>query len=173
MLLICTLLALAMFICLFGMCKDNFISIILWILWFVYVFILIFGSMRAWGKYAKPICSHEFEITAMSDNHEMYITPRLFSCDGDTEVRYYFMRPWNGGLKEGYVNASRSIIYQTDDVTPHIECYWTERIDEKEHPFLSFWFMQYDWDSENDSCKEYHIYIPKDSVVNSYNIDLE
>ena len=167
--------AVIMFVCLIVMCEDNFnlSSIILWILWFIYVFVLIFSSVHTWEKYAKPICSHEFEITAMSDNHEMYIVPRTWSCEGDTEVRYYFMRPYNGGLKEEYVEASRSIIYQTDDVTPHIECYWTKRIDEKEHPFLSFWFMQDDWNSTDDDKKEYHIYIPKGSVVDTYNIDLE
>lgn len=146
---------------------------IIWISQVIIAVIVITFSAIMWNKTATKIFSHEFEITAISDNHELYIIPRLFSSEGDTEVRYYFMRNSNGGLKQGYVPSNRSIIYETNDDKPHIECYYTERIDSEKHPFLNIWFMQSNWDSTDDYYKEFHIYIPKGSVANEYNIDLE
>ena len=141
---------------------------------FVVGLIIVFVSGYTWDKLAEPMKSHEFEIIAMKDNHEMYILPRLWSCEGDTEVRYYFIRPWNGGVKQGWVPSDNSIIYQTDDEKPHIECYWKERIDKEEHPFWAIWFCQDDWDSCDRLGKEYHIYVPSGSVIeDEYSIDLE
>jgi hypothetical protein len=146
---------------------------IIWISQVIIAVIIITFSAIMWKKTATEMFSHEFEITAISDNHELYIIPRLWSSEGDTEVRYYFMRPNNGGFKQGYVPSDRSIIYETNDETPHIECYYTERIDSEKHPFLNIWFLQSDWDETDEYYKEYHIYIPKGSVANEYNIDLE
>lgn len=145
----------------------------IWISQVIIATIIIVFSAFEWRTMATETFSHSFGITAISDNHEMYIIPRLFSSEGDTEVRYYFMRHSNGGFKQGYVPSDRSIIYETNDETPRIECYYTERINKEKHPFLSIWFMQSSWNSTDDYYKEYHIYIPKGSVVNEYNIDLE
>ena len=135
--------------------------------------IIITFSAIMWEKTAIEMFSHSFGITTISDNHEMYIIPRLFSSEGDTEVRYYFMRNSNDGFKQGYVPSDRSIIYETNDESPHIECYYTQRIDKNKHPFLNIWFMQSSWNSTDEYYNEYHIYIPKGSVINEYNIDLE
>lgn len=139
----------------------------------VIFFIVCVVSGHMWCKLAEPMMSHEFNIPAMKDNHELYIVPRAWSCEGDTEVRYYFIRPWNGGLKQGYVPSDNSIIYQTDDITPHIECWWKERIDKEKHPFWAKWFLQYEWENDTDGAKEYRIYIPNGSVIEDYDIDLE
>lgn len=45
---------------------------------FVVGLAIVFVSCHVWDKLAEPMKSHEFEITAMSDNHEMYILPRLW-----------------------------------------------------------------------------------------------
>lgn len=146
---------------------------IIWISQVIIAVIVITFSAIIWKTTSTETFSHSFEITAISDNHEMYIIPRLFSSEGDTEVRYYFIRHSNGGFKQGYVPSDRSIIYETNDEPPHIECYYTQRIDKNKHPFLNIWFMQSSWNSTDNYYKEFHIYIPKGSVVNEYNIDLE
>ena len=135
--------------------------------------IMATASSVMWNNNAKPILSHQFKITAMRDNHEMYLNPCLFSVDGNTEVRYYYLRPYNGGVKEGYVPATRTIIYETDECEPHIECYFTERITSDEHPFLARWYLQKDWNDTENAFKEYHVYIPKGTVVSDYSIDLK
>jgi hypothetical protein len=139
----------------------------------ILLIVIVSVSVYTWYKLAEPMYSHEFEITAMNDNHEMYIVPRGFSCEGDTETRYYFMRPYNGGLKEGYIPAENTVIYQTNSVEPHIECYFTERITSDEHPFLAKWYLQDDWNGTENYFKEYHVYIPKGTVVSDYSIDLK
>jgi hypothetical protein len=143
------------------------------VLQIIIAFVIICISAHTWHKLAEPMYSHEFEITAMNDNHEMYIVPRGFSCEGDTETRYYFMRPYNGGLKEGYIPAENTVIYQTDDVEPHIECYYKERISKEDHEFWAIWFVQFDWDDTDSYNKEYRVYIPTGSVIDTYNINLE
>ena len=121
------------------------------------------------GAYAEDsIYTHEFEITALNDNHEMYLRAHLFSSDGDTESRYYFMRPWGKGLKEGYVLASESIIIETNDETPHIEHYAINTIDAEKHPWMSFLCLLFD-----EGEDEYYIYVPKGSVTTDYSIGLE
>lgn len=115
--------------------------------------------------------SHEFEIQALNDNHEMYINARVFASDGDTESRYYFIREWNGGLKEGWVRASNSIIYETDDETPHIACF--KSVDNKDKAPIRYFLAHSDWLWENDANNEYHIYIPTNSVINEYNVNLQ
>ena len=139
----------------------------------VVLVIIAITSIYTWNNNAKPTLSHQFKITAMRDNHEMYLNPCLFSVDGDTEVRYYYIRPYNGGVKEGYVPATRTIIYETDECEPHIECYFTERITSDEHPFLAKWYLQNDWNNTENYFKEYHVYIPKGTVVSDYSIDLK
>lgn len=114
--------------------------------------------------------SHEFEIQALNDNHEMYINARVYSSDGNTESRYYFIREWNGGLKEGWVRASDSIIYETDD-TPHIVCY--KSVDNKDKAPIRYFLAHSDWLWENDANNEYHIYIPTNSIIDEYNINLQ
>lgn len=161
----------------------------LWILAIICVFIAIFWEddnviritaligcialaiFSVWGigTYAEDsIYTHEFEITALNDNHEMYLRAHLFTSEGDTESRYYFMRPWGKGLKEGYVLASESIIIETNDETPHIEHYATNTIDAEKHPWMSFLCTLFD-----EGGDEYYIYVPKGSVTTDYDIGLE
>ena len=136
---------------------------------FLFVAFIISATMPQKFEY-----SHEFKIQALNDNHEMSINARVFASDGNTESRYYFIREWGGGLKEGWVRASDSIIYETDNETPHIVCY--KSVDDKDKAPIRYFLAHSDWINPNlclNVDNEYHIYIPTNSVINEYNINLQ
>lgn len=130
------------------------------------------GLSNVYGE--DTIYSHEFNIRAMNDKDGFYIRGSRMHFEGGTESRYYFIRNWEGGKKEGSIPASDSIIYETNE-TPHIECYIDDAVDPNKHPFVTKLIGEPKWEGNMFVIdKLYKIYIPRNSVIDDeYEIDLE
>ena len=137
--------------------------------------ICFFGWIGLTTVYGEDtVYSHEFNILAMNDKDGFYIRGSRHHFEGGTESRYYFIRNWEGGKKEGSIPASDSIIYETDEV-PHIECYIENAVDPNKHPFVTKLVGEPKWEENSfEIDRLYKIYIPKNSVIDGeYEIDLK
>ena len=110
------------------------------------------------------------ELVSLTDNSEVSgeYTHRLFyvyaSIDTN-EVYTFYYKLDDGGYKRDKVDSNITTIYEVDGVIPHIEEY-TFKTKHNLNPIIEA-LLTYG----NSEETYYKIYVPKGSVVGSYNLD--
>lgn len=99
------------------------------------------------------------EIIALADNSQTYL---YRSADKNNNIRYNYMIKTERGYLTQSVLANRAYIIETDDKTPRVE---THQITYKSK-FLRKHFF-------NDNAPYYYIYVPKDTIIGGFTIDLQ
>lgn len=110
--------------------------------------------------------SHQFEIQALSDS-QAHIVSRY---SVDNQHRYYFVRNLDEGKKTGWIKSNDSVLIESDDENPRIEVY-------REYPKYGKWVTKYILENEkfianSAISKHYKIYIPRGSVTEEFDVDL-
>ena len=106
-------------------------------------------------KYDKDPYSTQY-IISLNDNSMIHGRFYLRRGYMDEEMYYQYLMKWNGGYKLNQVKASNATIYEADN---------NYRVE---------WYKGYrSWLWFTDTTKIQKIYIPKGSIKESFNIDLE
>ena len=105
-------------------------------------------------------------LYSMSDNSS--VEGRFFlggGSIGEKEYYKYYFKREDGGYKFGKIKADNAVVYEKNNVEPRIELYKT-RMKNRNH---EFWRM----DGVCGCDERYEVYIPKGTVKQFYNLDLQ
>jgi hypothetical protein len=147
---------------------SPFIAVItLFLLKFLCYLILIGISITnmLFGNDYETKYLYEFEIEAMKDSHT-YVTSRY---NGDSELRYYFLREIDGAIHTGHTKAGQSSIIEDGDNVVKV---YTE-VPEFATGFYNLMDKLASFDGEPMATKEYVYHVPRGSIEYDYKIDLE
>lgn len=153
----------------------GFWSVVGIVLGWISLKFLLYLVMIAWffvnmifGLGTKEHYLYDFQIESMKDSHT-YVVSRY---NGDSELRYYFVREIDGKLITGNTNASDSAIIE--DGESRVEVF-TEVPKNGGDAYIKLAEMAtFGEDKTIFLPKEYIYHIPKDSVeMNEFEIDLE
>ncbi|MEK4824508.1 hypothetical protein NSS71_08115 [Niallia sp. FSL W8-0951] len=108
--------------------------------------------------------SHSFEIYALKDNSS--INGRFFLGTGNVDGNqvYSFIKKEDGGKKVSSISVDSAIVYEGENESPRIDAYdphIKSKIARKLFGDMAF----------GDS--KYKIYIPDNSMINEYKVDME
>ncbi len=131
------------------------------ILFFVGMIMLIFfftgveiASNQPWVRDKEPYrveYLYSLEDNNLTSGRGYYKRVRI-----DTDLYYQYMYKSGSGYKYNKVKANQATVFE-DDTTPRVE----------------FYEMHKKWFIFEEICKVYRIYVPKATIAEDYNIDLE
>lgn len=132
-----------------------------------YIALIVLGIFNMGGE-TELVYQYEFEIEAIQDNHT-YVMRRH---SGESDLKYYFMRYRNDGLKSGYTSASNSTIIEDGD--SKVVVYYEKPVRfQRTHDFFARMADPTDGDGSDMYYKHYEYHVPENSVKMEFNVDLE
>lgn len=102
-------------------------------------------------------------LIALQDNTSIHGRSYLGSGRADEDLYYYYLYKTDMGVTQGKVKADEAYIRYTKDNTPRV------------HPIeqtFTTWFPKF-WFFDKDYEEGYIIYLPEDSIITEYQIDLK
>jgi len=135
---------------------------------FVSIFSLV--KIAAWS-YQETEQTASYKLVSLQDNSQIsgHGSGNLFYVYAsiDTEEVYTFYYKFNDGFKKGKINSENVIIYEKDNCNPLILEYTTYtkgKMNGFLRALLTFGFP-------NRSEKHYEIYVPKGTILQTFNLD--
>lgn len=108
--------------------------------------------------------SHSFEIYALKDNSSINGSFFLGTGSVDGNQVYSFIKEEDGGKKVSSISVDSAIIYEGEDGSPRIDVY---------DPHIKNKIVRKLFGDMTFGDSKYKIYIPDNSMINEYNVDLE
>lgn len=137
-------------------------------------FICLFAlaKIAAWS-YQETEQTASYELVSLQDNSQIsgYGSGNLFYVYAsiDTEEVYTYYYKFNDGFKKGKINSDNVIIYEKDNCNPLILEYTTYtkgKMNGILRAILAFGYP-------NTSEKHYEIYVPKGTILQTFNLDAQ
>ena len=121
-------------------------------------------SYNVYIKKLLPILETLREITIQTKTEGCFF---LGSGSIKENMAYYFYsKTKNGGKEFGWIRTSGATIFEVDSITPRIETYYKRCTSEKLKNWLPITAL-------NNKVVKRYIYVPKNSIVNEYKLNLE
>ncbi|MFS0905857.1 hypothetical protein AB3N02_22800 [Priestia aryabhattai] len=108
--------------------------------------------------------AYEFDIEAMKDN-DTYVQRRY---SGEDDLDFYFIRPMDGALHTGHVDADDSSIVE-DGENKVVVYYDLPALGTGANKLLEKFLIGED----HANMKSYEFHVPENSVTEEFNVDLE
>lgn len=138
------------------------------------LWLLIFGGIFCASQPATPVereVLSSVELIAAKDSYqsESKLTDNLPGTTfaiSDHGVYRYYCRGENGGIKQDFVDAVETTIYPTkENEAPHLDCITS-------YEYKTHFRNNKAYKTKNDEKIWYELYVPKGSVVEAYEFDL-
>lgn len=147
----------------YGDFEDFIFAFIQAVIYSVVVFFIVgFGGIF---PSSSPVKHSETEITALKDNPSTNGSFFLGTGYVSSNQYYFYIEQTEKGKKMQKVSVSESYVNEVEGVKPKVETYW------KKYNSKIARFMYGDY--AIFSSDEYIFYVPKDTVTNEFNIDME
>ncbi len=119
--------------------------------------------------YEETLQTDNLELVSLADNSQVFGKGSLFYISiGTDEVYSFYYKVDDNSFKSGKVEADITTVHELDDCTPHIEEYTTYIRNKMDDSMMNFLLFS---DASIPQEKTYEIYVPKGTILRTFNLD--